>query len=73
MRADAALYLEPASLSDLISDTLESFSALAEQKSITLSGSAAPGIDPVEDGCPAHGAGAQQPGQQRPAPHPAGR
>ena len=41
------LSLESASLSDLISDTLESFSSLAAQKQITLSGSAAPGIDPV--------------------------
>jgi signal transduction histidine kinase len=41
------LHLEPASLSDLLSDTLESFSAQAKQKQITLSGSAAPGIDPV--------------------------
>lgn len=41
------LHLEPASLSDLISDTLESFSGLADQKQVTLSGSAAPGIDPV--------------------------
>jgi signal transduction histidine kinase len=42
-----SLCLEPASLSDLISDTLESFSGLAAQKQVTLSGSAAPGIDPV--------------------------
>lgn len=41
------LDLEPASLSDLISDTLESFSGLATQKGVSLSGSAAPGIDPV--------------------------
>jgi signal transduction histidine kinase len=41
------LYLEPASLSDLISDTLESFSGLAAQKQVTLTGSAALGIDPV--------------------------
>ncbi len=41
------LDLEQASLSDLISDTLESFSGLAAQKGVTLSGSAAPGIDPI--------------------------
>lgn len=41
------LHLEPASLSDLLSDTLESFSAQAKQKQVTLSGSAAPAIDPV--------------------------
>lgn len=38
---------EPASLSDLISDTLESFSGLAAQKGVALSGSAEPGIDPI--------------------------
>jgi signal transduction histidine kinase len=38
---------EPASMSDLISDTLESFSALAAQRGVQLDGSAAPGIDPV--------------------------
>jgi signal transduction histidine kinase len=41
------LQLEAASLSDLISDTLESFSALAAQSRVTLSGSAAPGVDPL--------------------------
>jgi len=41
------LNLEPVSLSDLISDTLVSFSRLAAQKDVTLSGSAGPGIDPV--------------------------
>jgi signal transduction histidine kinase len=41
------LHLEPASLSDLISDTLESFSGLAEQTHVILSGSAEPGIDPI--------------------------
>lgn len=35
------------SLSDLISDTLESFSALALERGVTLSGSANPEIDPV--------------------------
>ena len=67
------LHPEPASLSDLISDTLESFSAQAAQNQVTLDGSAVPGIDPVHDGCAAHGAGAQQPGQQRPALHPTWR
>jgi signal transduction histidine kinase len=41
------LHPEPASLSDLISDTLESFSGLALQKNVILSGSAGDGIDPV--------------------------
>jgi signal transduction histidine kinase len=41
------LNIEPASISDLISDTLESFSSLAGQKGVALSGSAAPGIDPL--------------------------
>ena len=41
------LHLEPASMTDLISDTLESFTTQAQQKNITLSGSAAPGIDPL--------------------------
>jgi signal transduction histidine kinase len=38
---------EPGSLSDLVSDTLESFSELAGRKSIQLRGSVAAGIDPV--------------------------
>lgn len=42
------LHLEPASLSDLLSDTLESFTAQARQQQITLEGSAAPNIDPVQ-------------------------
>jgi signal transduction histidine kinase len=37
----------PNSISDLISDTLESFSALATQQDVTLEGSVEPGIDPV--------------------------
>jgi signal transduction histidine kinase len=41
------LNLEPVSLSDLISDTLVSFSSLAAQKDVTLSGTADPGIDSV--------------------------
>ncbi len=41
------LSLEPASLSDLISDTLESFSNIARQNGIHLGGSAEVGIDPV--------------------------
>lgn len=41
------LNLESASLSDLISDTLESFSELASQKQVALTGSAAAGIDPI--------------------------
>jgi hypothetical protein len=39
------LNLEPASISDLISDTLESFSSLAGQKGVKLCGSAAKGVD----------------------------
>ncbi len=35
------------SLSDLVSDTLESFSAMASERGIRLSGSIAPGVDPV--------------------------
>lgn len=42
------LSLELASLSDLISDTLESFSNLARQNSIILSGSADKNVDPVQ-------------------------
>ena len=42
------LNLEPASLSDLISDTLENFSGLASQQGVVLTGSAAPGIDPLQ-------------------------
>ncbi len=42
-----SLTLEPASLADLISDTLETFSGLAAQQEIRLTGSASPGIDPV--------------------------
>jgi signal transduction histidine kinase len=38
---------EDASLADLISDTLESFSALASQQVITLEGSAEVDVDPV--------------------------
>ena len=42
------LEISPNSLSDLISDTLESFSQLAEKKDIRLSGQVSEGIDPVE-------------------------
>lgn len=38
---------QPSSLVDLISDTLESFSALAAQRGVALEGEAASGIDPV--------------------------
>jgi signal transduction histidine kinase len=37
----------PGSMTDLISDTLESFSELARSQGIDLQGSVAPGIDPV--------------------------
>jgi signal transduction histidine kinase len=41
--------IQPAvcSLSDLISDTLESFSALARERNVSLSGSVAPDVDPA--------------------------
>jgi signal transduction histidine kinase len=38
---------EVASLSDLVSDTLESFSELAARQRVTLEGSVKPGVDPV--------------------------
>jgi len=38
---------EPGSLSDLISDTLESFRELAARQGVRLDGSAEPGVDPV--------------------------
>ncbi|MEW5827674.1 MAG: ATP-binding protein [Chloroflexota bacterium] len=41
------LDLSPASLSDLLSDTLESFSALAVQQGVKLEVSLEPGVDPV--------------------------
>jgi signal transduction histidine kinase len=41
------LKFETASLTDLISDTLESFSAQAEQRQVHLSGYAAPEVDPL--------------------------
>lgn len=41
------LNLESASLTDLLSDTLEGFSGLAAKQNIALSGHADPGIDPI--------------------------
>ncbi len=41
------LNMENGSLSDLISDTLESFSELAARQSVTITGTAPAGIDPV--------------------------
>jgi signal transduction histidine kinase len=41
------LELSPNSLSDLISDTVESFSELAARQGVALEGNAGPGIDPV--------------------------
>ncbi len=41
------LNLETASISDLVSDTLESFSSLARENGVQLNGFAAPGSDPV--------------------------
>ena len=38
---------QPASLSDLLSDTLESFTALATAKGVSLTGQAGAGVDPV--------------------------
>jgi signal transduction histidine kinase len=42
-----SLDLADNSLSDLISDTLESFTQLAKRKDVSLKGSVAPGLDPV--------------------------
>lgn len=41
------LDLSPSSISDLISDTLESFSELAARQDVSLEASAEPGVDPV--------------------------
>lgn len=41
------LELHPNSLSDLVSDTLESFSELAARQEVLLEGSVGPGVDPV--------------------------
>ena len=41
------LHREPASLADLVSDTLESFSELASRQHVTLSGRVAPEVDPI--------------------------
>jgi signal transduction histidine kinase len=41
------LHRAPSSLSDLVSDTLESFSQLAKQQEITLEGQVEPDVDPV--------------------------
>ncbi len=41
------LDLSPTPLSDLISDTIESFSELAAREGLTVEGSAGPGLDPV--------------------------
>lgn len=41
------LELRPNSISDLISDTIESFSELAARQDLTLDASAEPGVDPV--------------------------
>ncbi len=41
------LDLAPMALSDLVSDTIESFSGLAARDGITLEGSVGPGVDPV--------------------------
>jgi signal transduction histidine kinase len=41
------LTLRPNSIVDLVSDTLEGFSALAREKGIILSGQAASGVDPI--------------------------
>lgn len=42
------IHRAPNSLSDLISDTLESFSHICKQKGISLSGEVDPGVDPVD-------------------------
>jgi signal transduction histidine kinase len=41
------LDLQPGSMCDLISDTIEAFSALAERQGVVLEGSATPDVDPV--------------------------
>ncbi len=41
------LQRQPNSISDLVSDTLESFSAQADRQGVRLEGSCAPGVDPV--------------------------
>jgi signal transduction histidine kinase len=41
------LDMRPNSISDLISDTVESFSELATRRGVTLEGSITPGVDPV--------------------------
>jgi signal transduction histidine kinase len=41
------LSLQPNSIVDLISDTLEGFSALAQEKGVRLAGEAANGVDPI--------------------------
>lgn len=41
------LEIRPNSLSDLLSDTLESFSELAARQEVTLQGTVDPGVDPV--------------------------
>ena len=38
---------QPNAISDLVSDTIELFAALAEQRGVALSGGAEPGVDPV--------------------------
>ena len=52
---------EDASLADLISDTLESFSELASRQGITLEGSADSNVDPVLMDTQTHRARAEQP------------
>ena len=41
------LHRQPAAISDLVSDTIESFAALAFQRGVELKGGAEPGVDPV--------------------------
>jgi signal transduction histidine kinase len=41
------LHCEPSSLTDLISDTLEAFRARADARQVSLTGTVAPGLDPV--------------------------
>ncbi len=48
------LDVDPNSIGDLISDTIESFSETARQQSVQLEGEVQPGTDPVRDGCAAH-------------------
>ncbi len=63
----------PTAISDLISDTLESFAALAVQREVSLSGQVEAGVDPVLGDGQQIAARTVQPRQQCAAAHPARR